>query len=267
MSTDDLHVVAVRYGTFLSDRRSAFLNHHIYGEPNGPIRLDYFFWLVRRGTDVLVIDTGFSRAVGVRRGRTMLVDPIQVLRDLGAGPETAPPIVVTHAHYDHIGNLDAFDRSRILMTRREFEFWTGDVARKRQFSHVVERSELDELTRAHQAGRVALIEGTHCPMPGVELLTVGGHTEGQMMVRVHTPSGTVLITSDAVHFYEELERDMPFIYMDSLSQSFRTYELIREMVAHEPNTLVLTGHDADTFSRVPTRAVPGWGENVVIVGG
>ena len=39
---------------------------------------------------------------------------------------------------------------------------------------------------------------------------MGGHTPGQAIVTAATAAGPVILASNAVHCYEELERDRPF---------------------------------------------------------
>ena len=44
---DRYQVTIVKYGTRSTVRSEVYLNYHVYGEPDGPIGMDYFFWLVR----------------------------------------------------------------------------------------------------------------------------------------------------------------------------------------------------------------------------
>ena len=60
-------VTIVRYGTRTGRRDEVYLNHHIYGEADGRIEMDYFFWIVRTSTETILVDTGFS-ATGGRSG-------------------------------------------------------------------------------------------------------------------------------------------------------------------------------------------------------
>lgn len=236
-------VVVVRHGTRATRRSEVFLNYAFYGEEDGPFVLDYFLWVLRRGDEAIVVDTGYSTAGGSSRGREILIDPVEAVRRLGIDPAGGVPVIVTHAHYDHIGNLPAFTASAVHIAQAEYEFWTSEIATRPLFSHFGDPAEVDALRRIEAEGRLRPYVGSTSVADGVELIEVGGHTPGQAMVRVETAEGAVLIASDAAHFVEELERDMPFVSMADVPQSYRVLDLVRQTdVAH-----VLTGHDAGTL--------------------
>jgi hypothetical protein len=75
---------------------------------------------------------------------------------------------------------------------------------------------------------------------------------GQMIVEVATPAGTVVLSSDAAHYHEELDHDRTFyIYSDMLAM-LGTYDLLRAKAA-QAGAWVVTGHDPigmDRFERV-----------------
>lgn len=266
MGTDQYEVVVVRYGSATLPRNRLFLNDFLYGEAEQDQRLDYYFWVLRNDERSVLIDTGFSADVGTRRGRTVLVDPLVAIRALGVGPEAAPPIVVTHMHYDHIGNVAAFADSQVTLARAEFEFWTGPLADRPQFAHLNEAGEIRALEDAHRDGRVTLIDGETELFPGITLIPVGGHTPGQLMVLVETPDGPLLLTSDAVHLAEELELGRPFIHMDQLSASYAAYDRIAEIAAGEVGLRVVLGHDPGALETIPHAPDPLLPDHAWIVG-
>lgn len=245
-------VLAVRYGTRTTRRSETFLNHHVYGEPDAELPMDYFFWVVRDGERTIVVDCGFGAGPGARRRRTQLVDPVQALRGLGIEPEAVDQLVVTHAHYDHIGNLDRFPSAEIVLARRELEFWTGPYAGRLQFAHATEADELALLVAAAEAGRVRLVDDTLDLAPGIELVVVGGHTPGQLVAQVATGDGAAVLAADALHLYEELERDRPFFVVADLVDMYRGFDLLREMT-EDPGRMLVAGHDAAVAERFPGR--------------
>ena len=239
--SEQYEVLAVRYGTRQASAAEVFLNYHAYHEPDRPLGMDYFFWVARSPARSVVIDTGFSPAGGAARGRTMLMDTGPALRAAGTAPDDVAQVVLTHAHYDHIGGLPAFTGAEVIMTRDEYDFWTGPMGRRGQFADTTEASELDHLRKLCEAGRLTLAGRAHQVAPGIELTQVGGHTPGQAIVTVATAGGPVVLASDAVHYYEELERDRPFSIVANLADTYAAFDRIRELA--QAGALVVAGHD------------------------
>ncbi|MDF1480006.1 N-acyl homoserine lactonase family protein [Leifsonia sp. H3M29-4] len=246
---DRYEVVIIKYGTRETVRSEVYLNYGLYHEPDGPIGMDYFVWVIRNRARTILVDTGFSPTGGARRSRTTLVTPPDAWSALGIHPESSPLIVLTHAHYDHTGNLAHFPNSQIVMAEAELDFWAGPQAHRVLFHHSVEDEDLELLRRARAAGRVITFEDDYAPAPGVRVLRIGGHTPGQSVVVVQTHDGPVLLASDAVHYFEELDRAMPFMSVADLVAMYAGFDRIADMLADGSVVAMVPGHDPQTLSR------------------
>jgi glyoxylase-like metal-dependent hydrolase (beta-lactamase superfamily II) len=170
-------------------------------------------------------------------------------------------LILTHAHYDHIGNVDAFPAAELVMSAREYEFWTGPLASRPLFATSAESGDIEALSRARAAGRLRLLPAAlpGCPAArqsvaaGIDVLDVGGHTPGQLVVVVGTDHGEVVIASDALHYYDEMRLDRPFAHVTDLPAMYRGFELLRSLAASD-STLVVAGHDPEVMRRFPPAA-------------
>ena len=240
MSPVRREVLVARYGSLLTTRGHAFLDA-VEPEAGEPLRMDYYFWLIRDGDDVIVVDTGFDAEVGRRRGRMLLADPLDLLDRLGTRPEHVRDVVVTHFHYDHIGNLRAFRDARVWVQRRELDYWRRLIGVTGPETEYVERAELEEVLRVEAEGRLQVVDGEASPFPGITLQLVGGHTPGQQIVRVETGGREVVLASDACHFDEEVAQDRPYALVTSVPEMLAGYRTLRSL--RDDGALVLAGHD------------------------
>jgi glyoxylase-like metal-dependent hydrolase (beta-lactamase superfamily II) len=239
-------VLAVRYGTMETTRAHQFHRYAVYHEPDAQLKMDYFFWVIRNGEETILVDSGYHpRAIEHRPGRQCLIPPVEALQSLGVDCDQVSTVVVTHFHFDHIGNLSAFPNARYVVQRRELSFWTGPHARRAAVAASVEPTEIQFLADAQAAGRVDLVDGDHQVAEGIRVILVGGHCPGQQVVFLDGARPLVLC-SDALHFSEEMERYMPFSVLFDLQAMYEAYDTFNRWAAE--GATVVAGHDPRVMS-------------------
>jgi glyoxylase-like metal-dependent hydrolase (beta-lactamase superfamily II) len=97
------------------------------------------------------------------------------------------------------------------------------------------------------------------------VIRVGGHTPGQAVVSVRTADGPVLLASDAVHYYEECDKNMPFVSAANLIDMYAGFDTVRAMAADGSAAHVVSGHDPATLDRF-TRVDGPPGAEVAVIG-
>jgi glyoxylase-like metal-dependent hydrolase (beta-lactamase superfamily II) len=247
-------VLALRYGTCTTTRAHSFLGYELYHEPDGPQGMDFCLWVIRNAERTIVVDTGFAPSVAARRQRSCLIAPVDALELAGVTPAAVRDVVLTHLHYDHTGNMSAFTDARFHVQSRELDFWFGPYAVRGQFAGLVERPELASLAKAVLSDRVERVEGDAEIAPGVIALWTGGHTPGHQILAVRAPESVVVLASDAMHFYEELDRDRPFALVSDVQAAYAAYDVLRELQAG--GAAIVAGHDPCVFDRFPRLAGP-----------
>ena len=79
---------------------------------------------------------------------------------------------------------------------------------------------------------------------------VGGHTRGLQVVRVKTRRGSVVLASDASHYYANLEGDRPFPIVVDVQEMLEGFALVRSLASTSGH--VIPGHDPLVLERYPS---------------
>jgi glyoxylase-like metal-dependent hydrolase (beta-lactamase superfamily II) len=239
-------VYAIKYAHHA--RRAS--ENFIGGDPHdGPMPLDYFVWLVRGAGRELLVDTGFSAAMAARRGREHLRCPTQGLRLLGVDAATVKDVVITHLHYDHVGNFELFPAATLHLQDLEMQYATGRHMREERYRGAFEVEDVAGMLRRVYAGRVQFHDGDAGLFPGISLHLVGGHTMGLQVVRVSTRRGWVVLASDASHFYANMEQSRPFPIVWSIADMVNGYRKLRALA--DSAERIIPGHDPLVLERYP----------------
>jgi glyoxylase-like metal-dependent hydrolase (beta-lactamase superfamily II) len=97
------------------------------------------------------------------------------------------------------------------------------------------------------ANRLRILDGDRDVLPGLRVHRVGGHTAGLQIVTVNTARGTVVLTSDASHFYHNVETRQPVQIITSLPEMLAAFETIHDLAGAQK--LIVAGHDPQVRER------------------
>jgi glyoxylase-like metal-dependent hydrolase (beta-lactamase superfamily II) len=237
-------VHALRYATRSNTTASGtYYRFELYGELDGPITTGYYFWLIRNRERTVLVDCGYSEEKAARRGRAFDTLPLELLSRLDVRPGDVDHVVLSHMHFDHVGNVGLFPNATFSIARAELDFWSGTYGSRPTIGWAIEPTELAEVQQLGCEGRLRLTDGRADELfPGIRLTALPGHTPGQLIVEVDTPAGRVVLASDALHYYDSLDLDRPFHIFTDLEGVYRGYDALRALAAR-PGTTVVAGHD------------------------
>lgn len=168
------------------------LSYEILVEGNN-IRLDGGFLglssivLVEANETKILIDTGHHVT------RMMLM---KALDKRGLSPDEIDIVFLTHLHFDHANNIDLFTKSKILVSRTEWEYASSPHAKDHfipsHIQYVLKRLNLE------------IYDGEPEIATGVKAIATPGHTPGHMSVLLTSSElGTVVIAGDAIKYPKE----------------------------------------------------------------
>jgi glyoxylase-like metal-dependent hydrolase (beta-lactamase superfamily II) len=208
---------------------------------DAPHAMDYFMWLLRRGDEAILVDTGYDDAEAAARGRPIRLDPGAALAPFGLGPADITQVIVTHLHYDHAGGLHLFPDATLHLQQAEMAYATGPCMCHDTLRMPFTAGHVCEAVKRLYAGKVIFHDGDAEVAEGVTVHCIGGHSRGLQCVRVRTGAGWLVLASDAAHFYENLSARKPFPIVVDLQDMLDGFATL-ERLASSPG-LIIPGHD------------------------
>ena len=204
---ETFELFAVKYA---SHQRTQAANYMDPPDPHEAMPMDYFVWAAVSETRTFVIDTGFKAEEAAKRGRDFLRCPTVGLKAIGVDAGAARDVIVTHFHYDHVGNFDKFPQAVFHVQDAEMAFATGRHMLEPRHSSSMNVDDVVGMVRRVYRNQVRFHDGDGELAPGLSLHHIGGHTAGMQSVRVRTRRGWVVVASDAAHYYANMETCNPF---------------------------------------------------------
>ena len=244
--TEPFEVYAIRYAWV--DRKAS--ENFIDGDPHeSSMPMDYFVWLARNKSKTWVIDTGFNQAAANKRKREFLRSPVIGLQALGVDASEVEDVIITHLHYDHVGNFDLFPNARFHLQDSEMAYATGRYMKDTFYSHAFEVDEVVAMVRNVYAGRVDFYDGDAELGPGISVHHVGGHTKGLQVVRLWTRDGWLVLASDASHYYANMQQGRPFPILVDKDMMVAGWGKMQTLVDNPAK--IIPGHDPEVMNAFP----------------
>lgn len=228
-------------------KRNQFYNVVDCGDELMP--MDFYAWLLRTPTQDIVFDTGFTRETAEETGRTFLKSPVDSMIEMGVNVHAVQTVLLSHLHFDHTGHIHMFPNATFVVQAAEMAFWYGKYVSRGEYKSLCRPQDLSYLSTANRDGRVKVIEGDYQVAPGISLHHTPGHTPGSQVLRVETESGPLVLASDTVHYYANIEDDMPHRVVHTVPLVYDAYDRINQL-AGSPDR-VIAGHDPLVMKRFP----------------
>jgi glyoxylase-like metal-dependent hydrolase (beta-lactamase superfamily II) len=255
-SPSPVSVWAVKYGERVVRKSDVFFDYSSYGVPDGDLDMDYNFWVVRSGGKIILLDTGYDIPKHDWLGEISVTPTPRGLEILGIDPASVDMVITSHFHYDHIGYLGLFANAQVVSGQAEWDYWIGKKRADALEGEFSTAEDLEPVERAASEGRLRLITEETEVFPGITVYPIGGHCPGELLTRIDTAGGGLIMTVDAAHFYEQIEHEWPFFAYTDIDEMRAGLSFINRL-ARETGATIIPGHDArvrDRFAAAPGAA-------------
>jgi glyoxylase-like metal-dependent hydrolase (beta-lactamase superfamily II) len=210
-------------------------------------------WLIRGGGHNILFDSGFHRESWLKY--FPMVDfarPDEVVRAAGVKPEQVTDIVISHAHWDHMGGIDLFPKATVWIQKEEFRYYTGEAWQPGGQHGGIDPEDVKELVRVNTEGRLRLVDGNNVEiLPGIRAYTGARHTYASQYIRVEGKP-TFVLASDNCYLYRNLAEHKASATFSEADQpaNIKNQERMVELAGSVDR--VIPGHDGLQFQRFPT---------------
>lgn len=246
-ANDTWEAFAVKFSAQAERRR--YENFIVADPHDGPAPLFFYVWVIRNADRTIVLDTGFDAEEAKRRGRPFDGLPRDVLAMMGVDSTKVGDVILSHLHWDHAGRLDDFPAATFHVQDKEVEFATGRCMCHRFFRRSFNAEHVVGLVRRVHEEKVRFHDGEDVIAPGVTVHHIGGHTMGMQCVRVMTRRGPVVLASDSVHFYENMDTGAPFPTVYNVADMIEGWETLKRLAASRDH--IVPGHDPKVMEIYP----------------
>ena len=248
-NNDEYEVYALKY----LDGGTISATEGIVGaDPKETLQLCYMIWLLKgiNGKNILV-DAGFIDTSKVPLKK--YIRPDLLLQKIGVNSSDISDIILTHPHNDHIGGINLFPKSVFWMQEDDFYYFTGMAWQEIGHNEGFEKNDVRNLIEINLEGRLKLIKGDNIEIfPGIRVFIGSRHTFENQYLLVNSNSQTkkILIASDAVWFYPNLNNLKPAALCQNPEQYVKAMKRMKSLVTNPDS--IIPGHDGQVFTKFPT---------------
>lgn len=210
-------------------------------------------WLIRGGGRTILFDSGFHREKWFKDfPMTEYVRPDEAVKLAGVKPEDVTDIVISHAHWDHMGGIDLFPKANVWIQKDEYRYYTGEAWQPEGNHGGIDPEDLKQLLQLNTEGRLRLAPGDNVEiLPGIRVYTGARHTYASQYLRIDGTPAFVL-ASDNCYLYRNLSTHAASATFSDDDRAANIAAQARMIELAGSADRVVPGHDTLQFQKFPT---------------
>lgn len=222
-----MELYAVKFG------ESSFRLRYVYRDMNNSeeiVKIAWSYYIAKHNDKTIFIDTGFrDENVANQWGITFtgVENELGYIIDNLSSVDT---VLITHSHFDHIENLDLFDKPEIIISKIDYENALKECS----------QSIKEKLLQCH----VVIVENDYIWGDLFRFKVIGGHSDGSSAVYFDSNNNNYVITGDECYWCDNMISKRPIgIY----SNTENNERFINK--AHQNGLIPLPFHDLKIFEQ------------------
>jgi len=236
----------------------------------GYCELPYSYMVLKGHGHIAMIDVGSNgndpetQEIHEKDGVENWRPPENILAKIGISPVDVDTVFLTHAHYDHMDNMQAFKNANFIIQEKEIMGWAWAMTRDSKYSWIrraFKSSVVYEALELAECGRMKLVEGeVRDVLPGIDLYPAyDGHTFASQIVSINNENKKWLVIGDLAYSrtnFEGIGGDGVYVPVGiSVGPAYnllKTLDNIMELAGGDINNVVI-GHSEDNIKYYPSK--------------
>ena len=210
-------------------------------------------WLIKGDGHNILFDAGFYRDQFMKQWHPADYEkPSVAIARAGLKPEDITDVVISHIHWDHADGFDLFPNAKVWIQKDELEFYAGEAWQGHRRTAADPDTVLG-MVKLNIDGRLMLVNGDAQQIfPGITAYTGGKHTYQSQFLGVNTDAGTVVLASDNMYLYENLEKHLPIAQTLDSGSNLRAQDRMKQIASS--TKFIIPGHDPAVMKSFPETA-------------
>lgn len=224
----NLELYVIKYGD------SLYHSKHVYYEDtlNKPLPFAWMFYVIRYGKKIILVDTGFRKESLIEFYNIDYKNPLSLLKKLNIDPSQITDVIITHSHFDHIGNVDRFINAKIYIQKDELE----------NFKKYSKNQEILDFFKNNK--NLITFDEAYILYDLFKIEKIGSHTIGSSVVSFNHKNKNYILTGDECYLLDNCQGKMIGTYYD-IKKNKKFIEKIKEIA----DKVILTFHDPLIFDK------------------
>ncbi len=177
--------------------------------------------------------------------------PDDAVKLAGVKPEDVTDIVISHAHWDHMGGIDLFPKANVWIQKDEYRYYTGEAWQPGGDHGGIDPEDLKQLLQLNTEGRLRLVNGDNVEiLPGIRVFTGARHTYASQYMRIEGTPAFVL-ASDNCYLYRNLSTHAASATFSEADHAANVAAQSRMIELAGSPDRVVPGHDTLQFQKFP----------------